>query len=133
MLRRILGFTFTLLIFALAFSIGVPDRTTTPSDLITVQSESPGSRIVAALFLPHVALAQSTAAKEIVVGPPVAAVDNGDHSYAILWVTLAVVAVVLFGAWFFTRRTTVNDASGGGYASGSTSGPSSRPQRPSAT
>lgn len=133
MLRRILGFTFALLLFALAFSI--PDRTTAPSDLISGKSESPGL-IVAALFLPQTAIAQATASAP---GQTVAdtsarsaPADQSGRSHALLWGTLALVAVLIAGAWFATKRSR-NGASGGGYASGSTSGPSSRPQRPSAT
>lgn len=139
MLRRILSFTFALLLFALAFSIGVPDRPTAPSELISGKSESPGL-IAAALFLPQTAIAQTTASAPgqaiADTSARAAPADQSGRSHALLWGTFALIAAVSFVAWLLNRRRNkpyAYEPQGGSGSPSDNPEQRYRPQRPSAT
>jgi uncharacterized membrane protein YgcG len=134
MFRRVTLLTLSLSLVALA-PVGSA-RSTPPPDpaalkLATPEAVQPAPQMTMTLMrliLPGTAIAQSTAVA-------VDTVQTERHSHgAIFWAALLiVVALVGVGAWRLSTRSSDDGASGGGYSSGSMSGPSSGRQRPAQT
>lgn len=106
MLRRILTFTFALLLFALAFSIPDAARGPAPPDIISAQHGAP-LLVMANLFLPRAAIAQAAAVRDTGPGavdttPASARVATDDSNHftrnavgGLVFIVFALLVVVL--------------------------------------
>ncbi len=110
MLRRILTFTFALLLFALAFSIPDAARGPAPPNITSVQRESPALLVMGNLFLPRAAIAQAvahdTGAGTVDTTPAsaLATPDKSSHSLRNVFGGLALIGLAILVVLFFRRR-----------------------------